>query len=116
MTKAALAAALAFGINPLYAGSGHDHDHGHNHAHTEITEAKAKEIAHKQLAHFVAKEKLSKSWSSVPLANIEQKKFKSGLEWVISYKNSQEKDPKKETLYIFVNRYGELTGANFSGQ
>ena len=122
LSKAALAALLTLGVSPLYAGSGHnhdhDHDHGHGHSHekVKINEAEAKAIALKQVNHYLNKKKLEKSWLGVPVHNVEQKRFKSGLEWVVSYKNTKVKDPGKQVLYIFVSQYGKLTGANYTGK
>ena len=114
--KAALAAVLTLGLNPLYAGPGHNHDHGHSHENVKIGEAEAKAISLKQVEHYLKTDKLEKSWSGVPVHAVEQKLFKSGPEWVVSYKNTQVKDPGKQVLYIFISQYGKLTGANYTGK
>ena len=45
-----------------------------------------------------------------------KKKFHHSMEWVVSFKNEKITDKTKQTLYIFVNMHGEITGANYSGQ
>lgn len=116
ITKAAFAAILAFGANPLYAGPGHDHDHGHNHSHTKVNEAQAKKIAIKELKRYVAAGKLDMSWKDVPVKSVEQKIFHSMPEWVFTFNNPQEPKQEQHNLYIFINQYGEMTGANFTGE
>ncbi len=116
ITKVAVAAILTLGVNPLYAGAGHDHEHGHSHAQEKISEAKAKEIATKEMRRYVLKGKLEKSWESVPVNSAKQQVFKSVPEWVVAFKNQNETNPEHQNLYIFVNQYGEITGANFTGK
>lgn len=116
ITKVAVAAILTLGVNPLYAGAGHDHDHGHSHSKVKINEAKAKEIAIKEVKKYTADGKLDKSWENVSIDTIKQQIYQSVPEWVVAFKNQKELNPKRQNLYIFVNQYGEMTGANFTGQ
>ena len=116
ITKVAVAAILTLGVNPLYAGAGHDHEHGHSHAQEKISEAKAKEIALKEMRRYVLKGKLEKSWESTPVKSAKQQVFKSVPEWVVAFKNQNETNPEQQNLYIFVNQYGEIIGANFTGK
>lgn len=114
ITKVAVAAILTFGVNPLYAGAGHDH--GHSHSQEKISEAKAKEIALKEMRRYVLKGKLEKSWEGAPVNSAKQQVYKSVPEWVVTFKNQKEPNPKQQNLYIFVNQYGEIMGANFTGE
>ncbi len=113
-----ITAILACGFNPLYAGSGHDHDHGHGHSHEkeQVTQSYAEKEAAKEVRKLLKRDKIEGSWINASLLNVQKKKFKNKMEWVISYKNKNVKDVKKQTLYIFVNLYGEITGANYSGK
>ncbi|MDQ1244521.1 MAG: hypothetical protein QG565_861 [Campylobacterota bacterium] len=116
ITKVAVAAILTLGVNPLYAGAGHDHEHGHSHAQEKISEAKAKEIATGQMKKYILNGKLDKSWESVSIESIKQQVYKSVPEWVVAFKNQKETNPERQNLYIFVNQYGEMLGANFTGK
>ncbi|MBC8236657.1 MAG: hypothetical protein H8E76_00350 [Helicobacteraceae bacterium] len=117
ITSVAMATFLALGINPLYAGSGHSHgDHGDGHGHSKVKEAQAKQIAMKQLNSYVSHGKLDKSWKHTPLKSVEQKMFHGKLEWVFTFNNPNEVKTKNKNLYIFVNQYGKMTGANFTGK
>ncbi len=114
ITKVAVAAILILGVNPLYAGAGHDHSH--SSSKTKINEAKAKEIAIRQVKNYTLDGKLDKSWDNVPIESTKQRTYQSVLEWVVTFKNQKEPNLKQQNLYIFVNQYGEMIGANFTGQ
>jgi hypothetical protein len=116
ITKAVFSSILAFGANPLYAGPGHDHDHGHSHSHTKVNEAQAKKIAEQQLNHYVLDGKLDKSWKDVPVKSVKQQTYQGSLEWAFTFNNPNEPKQEQHNLYIFINQYGEMTGANFSGE
>lgn len=111
------AVVLALNLTTLYAGSGHSHgEHGHSHGQSEVKEAQAKQIAIKQLSSYVANRKLDKSWKHIPVKNLEQKMFHGIPEWVFTFNNPNEVKAEQKNLYIFVNQYGEVTGANFTGK
>ncbi|MBE0514016.1 DUF6488 family protein [Sulfurimonas sp.] len=114
ITKVAVAAILAFGVNPLYAGAGHDH--GHSHSQEKISEAKAKEIAIRAVKNYTLNGKLDKSWENVPIDTIKKQTYQSAPEWAVTFKNQKESNMERQKLYVFVNQYGEMTGANFTGQ
>jgi hypothetical protein len=111
-----ITAILACGFNPLYAGSGHDHEHGHSHEKKKVTQSYAEKEATKEVKKLFERGKIDSSWTDAPIVNVEKKKFKNKMEWVISYENKNIKDGNKQVLYIFVNLYGKITGANFSGK
>jgi len=114
ITKVAVAAILTLGVNPLYGGAGHDHSH--SSSKTKINEAKAKEIAIRQVKNYTLDGKLDKSWENVPIESAKQQTYQSVSEWVFAFKNQKESNPKQQNLYVFVNQYGEMIGANFTGQ
>lgn len=117
ITSVAMATFLTLGINPLYAGSGHNHgEHGHSHGHSKVEEAQAKQIAMKQLNSYVALGKLDKSWKNIPVKNTKKQEFQGNPEWVFTFNNLNEKKAEQKNLYIFVNQYGEMMGANFTGK
>jgi hypothetical protein len=114
ITKVAVAAILAFGVNPLYGGAGHDHSH--SSSKTKINEAKAKDIALKEMRRYVINGKLDKSWEGAPVNSAKQQVYKSIPEWVVTFKNPKESKPEQQNLYVFVSQYGEIMGANFTGE
>ena len=110
-----ITAVLACSFNPLYASGSHDHG-GHSHAQKEVTKEYAKNVATKEIKSLSQRGKLDKSWINTPMLNMKQKKYNNEMEWVVSYKNDNIKDPNKQNLYVFINLYGEITGVNHSGQ
>ena len=116
ITKTVLAAILTLGANSLYAGAGHNHNHGHSHTKTKINKGKAKIIAIKIVKDYAVDGKLDKSWSDVIVDSVKAQTYNSVPEWVFTFKNPKEVNPKHQSLYIYVNQYGEMTGANFTGQ
>jgi hypothetical protein len=114
ITKVAVAAILTLGANPLFAGAGHDHSH--SSSKTKISEAKAKEIATGEMKKYVLVGKLDKSWENVSIDTIKQQTYQSVPEWVFAFKNQKETNPERQNLYVFINQYGEMSGANFTGK
>ncbi len=114
ITKVAVAAILTLGANPLFAGAGHDHSH--SSSKTKISEAKAKEIATGEMKKYVLVGKLDKSWENISIESTKQQVYKSVAEWVFTFKNQKETNPERQNLYVFINQYGEMSGANFTGQ
>ncbi|MCF6339903.1 MAG: DUF6488 family protein [Sulfurimonas sp.] len=110
---------LALSLTTLYAGSGHSHDDGHDHGHTkaqkEVSKSVIEKTANQKLAELVKNKKIKKNWLNVSISNMEKKKFNSKDEWIVSFNNNQIKDKNKQTLYIFVDEYGKVTGANYTG-
>ena len=115
--------ALASGI--LYAHGSHKHA-GHGDTPTQdelstehiqrVSTEEIQRVANKQRMNLIEKEKIEKSWLDTPILNMEKKQFNRNTEWVVSYKNKEIKDQMKQTLYIFVNLYGKVTGANHTGK
>ena len=118
ITNAAFAAALTLSVSPLYAGGNHDHghDHGHSHSKTVVNEAKAKEVAMRQIKNFVQSGKLDKSWAGVAVHSVNKQTYNSMPEWIFTFKNDKEPNQERHSFYIFVNQYGEMAGANFTGK
>ena len=116
---------LTLASGTLYAHGSHEHaGHGYNHTQEELStehiqKVSTKEIqriAHKQVMNLIEKEKIEESWSNTPVLNMKKKQFHRNTEWVVTYKNKEIKDQMKQTLYIFVNLYGKVTGANHTGK
>jgi CMP-N-acetylneuraminic acid synthetase len=102
--------------SPVMAGAGHEHGPGGSHAHGPISSDAAVKKAEKQVKSLVQKGKLDKSWSAAKLVESVQKDFGKGQEWVVSFKNDQEKDTAKQTLYVFYTLNGSYLATNFTGK
>lgn len=107
---------MALTFTTLYAGGNHAHGNGHGHTQTEVNKDSIKNTANKELTRLVKYGKIDDSWKNRPILNMKKKQFHHNMEWVVSYKNKDIKDTKKQTLYIFVSLYGQITGANYTGK
>jgi len=107
---------LLFGT-PVIAGVGHEHnkDGGHSHAHKNITSEEAATRAAMKVEQLIKKGKIDPSWGKLSAASIEQKTYINGPEWVITFKNSNISDLKKQTLYLFFSLDGHYIAANYTG-
>lgn len=102
---------LGLSVLPAVAGPGH----GHSHALTPVDQFQAETIASENVARLVDAGKIDVSWKSVKVAEVSQKDYGEGLEWVVVFRNEQVADPKKQTLYVFLNLGGEYQAANYTG-
>ncbi|MEN8147464.1 MAG: DUF6488 family protein [Campylobacterota bacterium] len=113
--------ALALSFTTLYASGSHSHDGGHGHSHDapvqkEVSKTAIEEIAKQEVERLTWVKKIDKSWASMPISKMERTQYNYNNEWVVSFENAAIKDKTKQTLYIFVNVYGNLTGANYTGK
>jgi len=113
-------AVLTFSFNPLYAGANHNHDghnhDGHSHTQEKVTKVVAKKEALEKIKKLVKSKKIEDTWLKASNIDAKKKKFGKNLEWVFSFKNDKVKNTKKQVIYVFVNLYGEVTGANYTGK
>lgn len=89
--------------------------HG-NHADVEpIDHAEASTKAHQVLEKLVVGKKLGGSWKTAKSTDISPKKSHHGnTVWVVSYLNGEEKDTKKQKLYIVLDEVGNVLSADHS--
>jgi hypothetical protein len=109
-----LASLLALGSTNLYAAGAHSHG-GSSHVHEKISETKAITIAKGMKDGLIKKGKINNAWQNIDSSKAVKKAFAKGEEWVVTFNNPQIEDKSKQTLYVFVDLYGEVTGANFTG-
>lgn len=117
MKKSAMCLVVLFSLSTslVFAGPGSG-DHSHGHAPSEpISKIKAGEKAAEFVKNFSKKGKLEKSWAMLQAASIEQKTFKKGPEWVVTFNNPKVENKDKQTLYVFLSLSGKFLGANFTG-
>jgi len=121
-------ATLILTTNSLYAKTESTHiqdelsiktKHEHNHscaAKMELSKKDIQRAARKRLWMLTQEKKIAISWLEVPIINSDKKVFTHDIEWVINYKNSNIKDVNKQNIYIFVDLYGHILGANYNGK
>jgi hypothetical protein len=95
-------------------GGGHSHDHGHTHEKKLISKKEIKQNARLHVNRLIEKKKIDVSWKISKLADTQKKKFKSKMEWVVTFKNKNGVKGKK--LYIFLSLSGRFIAANFTGK
>ncbi len=95
--------------------------HGQNYYHygdidSKLNKRAILEIAKQEIRKLVLERKIPKSWKSVSPTKIEKNHHTNSNNWVAIFKNTHIKKVKKQTLHIFIDPYGEIKGANYSGQ
>lgn len=109
-----LASLLALGTTNLHAGGAHSHG-GSSHVHEKINEAKAITIATSMKNGLAEKGTVNSSWNSIDTSKVEKKIFGKNEEWVVSFNNPSLKK-EQQTLYIFIDLYGDVKAANYTGK
>lgn len=106
---------IALIATPAFGAGGHDDHSGHNHgpAAVELNQSQIQEKASGFVASLVEKGKLDASWAQM---KPQEAKANSGHEWVVTFFNTEIKEPEKQTLYMFLTLSGEYVAANFSGK
>lgn len=105
---------LILGSTSLYASESHSHG-GVTHTHEKINEEKAINIATSMKNGLANKGTINESWESINYSKVEEKMFGKDEEYVVSFNNPELKK-EQQTLYIFVDLYGDVKAANYSGK
>ena len=66
-----------------------------------------------EVKRLTLEKKIPKSWKSIPISKI---KKSNSNDWLVVFNNLKIKDKSKQNLYIFVDLYGHIKGANYTGQ
>jgi len=106
-----IALTVALATTPLLAGAGG----APGHSHEKVSEQKAINIAKSMKNGLVKKGTLNNSWKMVDYSTVKQKKFGKNMEWFVTFNNPKIEDKTKQTLFIFISLYGQVTGANYTG-
>jgi len=72
-------------------------------------------IATHQLQRLILKKKIPKSWESIKHSSVKKSKKSTGSDWIVYFKNTEIKNKKGQTLYIFVSSNGTVKGVNYTG-
>ena len=90
--------------------------HGDHVPKASIEKPQVIEMAKSQIDRLIAGGKIDVTWKNAELVGTEKKKNKSTWEWINTFKNAQEKDEAKQTLYVYLTLSGEFVAANFTGK
>ena len=111
----------------------HHNTHGHKHSYgiyKQIDDLKTRkvvekkvlkkerilEIAKAKLAQLIKDKKISKSYKSVKKPVMADTKVRFVHDYMVVFHNPKIKKKKYQTLYIFVDEYGEVKGVNYTGK
>jgi len=111
---------LTLSFTVLYAGDDGHKNHNHNaHEHKHHTGLKSKtvqEIAIDEVKRLVLEKKIAKSWDSMPVTKVGRTNESYIDDWIVVFENSKIKKKSRRTLYIFISKAGNITGANYTGK
>lgn len=117
MTKLirALLLFLALTFTTLYAKNGYDYYYYGNGGATykKLNKTSIIKIAKAEVKRLTMKKKIPKSWRSLPISKIHKS---NNDDWIVTFNNVKIKKRSKQNLYIFVDIYGQITGANYTGR
>ena len=106
---------LGLSLTALYAHGNHSKSPSAP-VKEENSKKSIKNTAKQEVKRLALAKKIDKSWLFSPISKMKRTKYNYNNEWVVSFKNPEIKDPSKQTLYVFVTVYGQLTGANYTGK
>ena len=125
LKKILLAVALIVTTNPLYSHEKSTHiegalslkvKHEHNHscaAKIELSQKNIQRAARKRVWKLTQEKIIPLSWLEAPIVSSNKKVFTHNIEWIINYRNLNEKDVNKQNIYIFVGLYGHVLAASY---
>ncbi len=111
LKKIFLSVVLVFGFTLLQAHGGANH----SHKSEKLSESDIQAKARGHITSLIKDKKVDKSWSESYLIDSELKTFGKSEEWIVSFANEKMKSVEKKILYIFVDKKGRVTGANYTG-
>jgi prolyl-tRNA synthetase len=112
VSTAALLIALS-AANSAFAGGA---DSCHFHGHAPAKESVVVGCASDYKDTLITRGKLDASWKAVKLDKAETVEGKKMKEWKLTFRNPDEKDTSKQSLFMFYTLTGNLIGVNFAGQ
>lgn len=88
-----------------------------NHAPVEpVSAEQASNIAGGVVQNLVRNKKLADSWKAVKPTPATQRDTQYGPVWVVTFKNAEEADESKQSLYVFIDEFGSPVTANHEGK
>ena len=106
---------LTLTFTTLYAKNGYDYYHYGNDSSTykKLNKTEISKIAKAEIKRLGMEKKIPKSWKSTPISKIEKSNTD---DWMVTFNNLKIKDKSKRNLYVFVDIYGKVQGANYTGK
>ena len=103
---------IALYSSTLYASS----DVAHVHEVEEVSKEEILISAKRKIKMLIEESEIDTSWIDATVVKSKRTKSKYTNEWVVVFTNSKVKDKTKHILYIYVNIYGFVLGANHTGR
>jgi Family of unknown function (DUF6488) len=105
---------LALTFTTLSAKNGYDYYYYGNGGATynKLNKSSISKIAKKEIKRLILEKKLPKSWKSMPITKI---KKSNSNDWMVIFNNLKIRNKSKQNLYVFVDLYGHVEGANYTG-
>ena len=105
---------LALTFTTLYAKNGYDYYYYGNGGanYKKLSKTSISKIAKEEVKRLTLEKKIPKSWKSLPISKI---KKSNSNDWVVTFNNLKIRNKSKQNLYIFVDLYGHVEGANYTG-
>lgn len=117
MKKITVVVLLGMSTTALVAGpSGIGHSHGNETTKKQLSKEDILEVSKKHITLLVKSKKVDPSWEQSTHTDIKQQTVSGFKEWMVQYKNTQVQDVAKQTLFIFVDVYGQVLAANHTGK
>ena len=106
---------LLLTFTTLHAKNGYDYYHYGNGGsnNKKLNKTAISKIAKAEVKRLSMKKKISKSWNLIPILTV---KKSASNDWLVTFNNSKIKKKSKQNLYIFVDVYGHIQGANYTGR
>ena len=101
-------------------GVGHEHDdtspNPFREKNTPIQTEQARQMATRVIAVMVKRGELAPNWVGIREQAIDTRLYKGDKEWIVTYHNPQEKNPGRQTMYVFLDIYGDVIDVNYTGK
>ena len=81
-----------------------------------ITKDEASARGDSAVSMLVKDKQLPESWQKRLLRDVSSRQSPAGLVWVLRYENPVVSDKDQQTLYIFIDEFGNYLGGNHSGK
>lgn len=112
-----VAGILCFGVAGFAHGGASTSGHSHNTSKEILAEDRIIEVAQKYIKEVLVKnQKVDSSWKDSTYISAKKQKFNDNVEWIVKFQNLTIKDSDKQSLFIFVDLYGTVNAANYSGK
>ena len=65
---------------------------------------------------LVQRGEVSASWGKASITDVKERMYKNEKEWVVTLYNAEEKNSKKQNLFVFMDPLGDIVDVNFDGK